>query len=139
MKQTIVPGADTCKSGHLQQKPVAEMRYWVMNISVKNAYRKLTKLCERVESLQKYDGSLKKFLAEDIYTFIHVLSKSGAERRYNYFNEIYQGGAYPSSDLVCHSTDDLPAVFCILNKFDSIKPNRKRVQTAGLFVSFISE
>lgn len=110
-----------------------------MNVSVKNAYRKLTKVCERVESLQKNDGSLKKLLAEDIYTFIHVLSKSGAEKRYNYFNEVYQDGAYPASDLEYRSTDDLPTVFCILNKFDSIKPHRKRVQTAGLFVSFISE
>ena len=110
-----------------------------MDVSVKNAYRKLTKVCERIESLQKFDGSLKKLLAEDIYTFIHVISKSGAERRYDYFNKLYQDGAYPSSDLKCSNTDSLPAVFCVLNKFDRTKPHKKRVQTAGLFVSFISE
>lgn len=115
-----------------------------MDISVRNAYQKLAKACDRLDSLskrQKNEKLLKGLLAEDIYTFICLISKSGAEKRYHYFNEVYQGGSYPSSDLECKSIDDLPAVFCALNEFDSTRPRKKKgqIQIAGLFISFISE
>ena len=115
-----------------------------MDISVRNAYQKLAKACDRLDSMskrQKNEKLLKGLLAEDIYTFICLISKSGAEKRYHYFNEIYQGGAYPSSDLECKSTDDLPAVICALKEFDSARPRKKKgqLQIAGLFISFISE
>lgn len=113
-----------------------------MDVFVKNAYQKLSKACERVESLrkkQKNELPLKRLLAEDIHDFIYMISKSGAEKRYHYFNEVYQGGAYPSSNLECNSSDDLPAVFCILNEFDCTRPRKKKIQTAGLYISFISE
>ena len=115
-----------------------------MDISVRNAYQKLAKACDRLDSMskrQKNEKLLKRLLAEDIYTFICLISKSGAEKRYHYFNEIYQGGAYPSSDLECKSTDDLPAVFCALKEFDSSRPRKKKgqLQIAGLFIFFISE
>lgn len=113
-----------------------------MDISVMNAYQKLVKVCERIDSLRKKKKNeipLNNLLAEDIHAFICVISKSGAEKRYNYFNEVYQGGAYPASDLLCSNNDELPAVFCALNEFDSIGTGKKTVQTTGLFISFISE
>ena len=113
-----------------------------MDISVMNAYQKLVKVCERIDSLrkkEKYEISLNNLLAEDIHDFICVISKSGAEKRYNYFNEVYQDGAYPASDLLCSNNDELPAVFCALNEFDSTGTGMKTVQTAGLFVAFVSE
>lgn len=113
-----------------------------MDISVMNAYQKLIKVCERIDSLQKKEKneiSLNKLLAEDIHSFICMISRSGAEKRYNYFNEVYQDRAYPASDLLCSNNDELPAVFCALNEFDSTGTGMKTVQTAGLFVSFISE
>lgn len=113
-----------------------------MDISVMNAYQKLIKVCERIDSMKKREKNevpLTRLLAEDIHDYIHRISKSGAEKRYNYFNEVYQGGAYPASDLLCDNNDELPAVFCALNEFDSTESGKKTVQTAGLFVSFISE
>lgn len=113
-----------------------------MDVSIRNSYQKLTKTCDQIESLQKRQKnvlSLKRLLAEDIHAFINSISKSGAEKRYNYFNEVYQNGAYPLSKLECSSTDALPAVFCVLNEFDCIRPYKKRIPTAELFVSFISE
>ena len=113
-----------------------------MDVSVKNAFEKLTKACERVDSLRqkkKNERSLKRLLAEDIHAFIHQISKSGAEERYAYFNEVYQGGAYPSSKLDCTEGDGLPRAFSVLNEFDSSVRNKNKVQTAGLFVSFVSE
>ena len=113
-----------------------------MDISVMNAYQKLVKACERIDSLRKKEKngiSLNKLLAEDIHDFICMISRSGAEKRYSYFNEVYQGGAYPASDLLCSNKDELPSVFCALNELDSTGPGKKSVQTAGLFVSFISE
>lgn len=113
-----------------------------MDVSVKSAFEKLTKACERVDSLrqkQKNELFLKRLLAEDIYAFINLISKSGAEERYSYFNEVYQGGAYPSSEWNCTEGDGLPGAFVVLNEFDSSVRNKNKVQTAGLFVSFISE
>lgn len=110
-----------------------------MDISVKNAFEKLTKACERVDSIRKNEISLKRLLAEDIYAFIGQISKSGAEERYDYFNELYQGGAYPSSELDFNGSDGLPRSFVVLNEFDNSAKHRSQVQTAGLFVSFISE
>ncbi len=113
-----------------------------MDISVKNAFDKLIKACERIDSLQqkqKRGLSLKRLLAEDIHAFICLISKSGAEERYSYFNEVYQGGAYPSSELDCIVGDGLPRAFIVLNEFDGSVRNKNGVQTAGLFVYFISE
>ena len=113
-----------------------------MDVSVKSAFEKLTKTCERIDLLrqkQKKGLSLKRLLAEDIYAFIYLISKSGAEERYSYFNEVYQGGAYPSSELERNEGDGLPRAFVILNEFDSSVESKNKVQTAGLFVSFISE
>jgi SpoVK/Ycf46/Vps4 family AAA+-type ATPase len=113
-----------------------------MDVSVKSAFEKLTKACERVDSLrqkQKNELFLKRLLAEDIYAFINLISKSGAEERYSYFNEVYQGGAYPSSEWNCTEGDGLPGAFVVLNEFDSSVRNKNKVQTAGLFVSFISD
>ena len=113
-----------------------------MDVSVKSAFDKLTKACERVDSLrqkQKNGLPLKRLLAEDIYAFICLISKSGAEERYSCFNEVYQGGAYPSSELDRTDGDDLPGAFVALNEFDSSVRNKNKVQTAGLFVSFIYE
>lgn len=113
-----------------------------MDVSVKSAFEKLTKTCERVDShrqKQKNESSLKKLLAEDIHAFIFLISKSGAEERYSYFNEVYQGGAFPSSELNCGAEDGLPKAFCALNEFDNSVQRRSNVQTAGLFIFFISE
>ena len=113
-----------------------------MDVSVKSAFDKLTKACERVDSLrqkQKNKLSLKRLLAEDIHAFICQISNSGAEERYSYFNEVYQGGAYPSSELNRPKEGSLPRTFIALNEFDGSVRSTNRVQTAGLFVSFISE
>ncbi len=113
-----------------------------MDVFVKSAFEKLTKTCERIESLQKEqknDLSIKKLLAGDIYAFICQISKSGAEERYRYFNEIYQDGVYSLSELDCRAEDNLPNAFIVLNEFDNSVRNKSKVQTAGLFISFISE
>lgn len=113
-----------------------------MDFSVKNAFEKLVKACERVDSVrikQKDELSLKRLLAEDIHAFICLISKSGAEERYSYFNEVYQGGAYPSSELDCAVGDDIPEAFAVLNEFDGSVRNKNMVQTAALFVFFFSE
>ena len=113
-----------------------------MDVSVKNAFDKLTKACDRVDSLrhrQKNEVSLKRLLAEDIFSFICMISKFGAEERYNYFNEVYQGGAYPLSELGRTKESGLPGVFNILKEFDSSIKNKDKMQTAGLFVFFIYE
>lgn len=113
-----------------------------MDILVKNAFEELIKSCERVDALQqkqKNELSLKRLLAADIHAFICLISKSGAEERYSYFNEVYQDGAYPSSELDRTEENGLPRAFVVLKEFDSTVRNKNRVQTAGLFVSFISE
>ena len=92
-----------------------------MDVSVKNAFDKLVTACGRVDAhrqKQKDGLPLKRLLAEDVHAFICLISKSGAEERYSCFNEVYQGGAYPSSELDCTVRDDLPRTFVVLNQFD---------------------
>ena len=113
-----------------------------MDITVRNAFEKLTKACERVDSLrqkQKNELSMRRLLAEDIHVYISQISRSGAEERYNYFNEVYQGGAYPSSELKCIQEEGLPRTFIALREFDGSVRKPNNVQTAALFLSFVSE
>lgn len=113
-----------------------------MDISVKSTFDKLTKACERVDSFrqkQKNELPLKWLLAEDIYDFINLISTSGAEERYSYFNEVYQGGAYPLSELDRADASGFPRVFAVLKEFDSSVQDKSKLQAAGLFVSFVSE
>lgn len=113
-----------------------------MDITVKNAFEKLTKACERVDSLrqkQKNELSMRRLLAEDVHVFISKISRSGAEERYSYFNEVYQGGAYPSSELKCIQEEGLPRTFIALREFDGSVRKPINVQTAALFLSFVSE
>ena len=113
-----------------------------MDISVKSTFDKLTKACERVDSFrqkQKNELPLKWLLAEDIYDFINLISTSGAGERYSYFNEVYQGGAYPLSELDRADASGFPRVFAVLKEFDSSVQDKSKLQAAGLFVSFVSE
>ena len=113
-----------------------------MDVTVKNAFDKLTQACERIDSLrrgEKNEGTLKRLLALDVRDFITRISNSGAEERYNYFNEVYQGGAYPSSELHISGVGSLPITYQKLIEFDRSARNKSDMQTAGLFVSFITE
>ena len=113
-----------------------------MDVSVKSAFDKLTKACERVDShrqKQKNELSLRRILAENIFAFINFISNSGANERYSYFNEVYQDGAYPSHELDCTEENGLPRAFVVLSEIDNSIRNKNKVQLAGLFVSFISE
>ena len=60
-----------------------------MDISVKNAYDRLTSACNSVNRLQQKESEKrKKQLAADIYGFISQISKANAKERYAYFDEI---------------------------------------------------
>ena len=111
-----------------------------MDIFVRNAFEKIKIACERADSFRqkkKNELTLEKLLAEDIHSFILLISKNGADERYSYFNKVYQEGAYPSSELEHIERDGLPGTFIILNEFDSSL--RSKVHTASLYIAFISE
>lgn len=113
-----------------------------MDISVHNSFEKLVKACERIDSLQKKQSSvpsLKNILAGDIHAFIILISKNAAEERYEYFNKLYQKGAYPSCDLEHMEPDDVPAALQRLNEFDQSIQEKSQLHTTGLYISFISE
>ena len=113
-----------------------------MDITVKTAYDKLITVCESIENTRHAaDGktSLKKVLARDIYHFIFFISKSGAEFRYSYFNQIYQDGRYSADSFPQENGSSIPESFRILCDFDKKVLKYKKVETAGFFVSFISE
>lgn len=113
-----------------------------MDIAVHNSFEKLVKACERIDSLQKKQSSafsLKNILAEDIHAFIILISKNAAEERYEYFNKVYQKGAYPACNLKCAEPDDVPASLQRLNEFDRSIQGKSQLHTTGLYISFISE
>ena len=104
-----------------------------MDISVKNAYDDLVCACR---NLQAHDLSdpLEKFLAEDIYTFIHRISMTGSENRYDYFSKIYQSGRFPASVIGPSSDGEIPKCFQVL-----LKNERTRDLTTGLYITFFIE
>ncbi|MBP3871791.1 MAG: AAA family ATPase [Faecalicoccus sp.] len=106
-----------------------------MDINVKNAYDTLAKTCKGM----KYSDTPLKQLAEDIYSFICYISKRGADQRYNYFNEVYQNGAYPLSDIEHDTDENVPRTFVELNKTVFSYVNGSPLTTGVFYVGLISK
>lgn len=104
-----------------------------MDISVKNAYDTLAKTCKGTKSTPLNQ------LAIDIYGYIRYVSKRGAGQRYNYFNEVYQNGAYPLSDIQYEAAEDIPKTFIELNKAPLLLVNNNPIMLSAFYVSFISK
>ena len=114
----------------------------VMDITIKNAYEKLVTVFDGIEKASHAAGSkysLKEVLAGDIYHFIRYISKSGAEFRYSYFNQVYQDGRYNADSLPSGNDGSIPESFRILCDFDMKSVISGNIEAAGFFVSFISE
>ena len=107
----------------------------MMDPAVKNAFDKVLAVSESIDG-DEY--SARKILAEDIRTFISYISKSGAEERYSFFDEVYQKGSYPSPDLDPSSADILPKTFVRLKNYDCSSHEHK-LNAAGLYLVFVSE
>lgn len=113
-----------------------------MDYRISSSYGKLARACERIISVgakERNVSSAAKLLAEDIRDFIRTISIKRARERYAYFNEAYQGGAFPESDLGEKEEDSLPTSFRLLIDFDTTVGAQSGVQMAGLYLSFISE
>lgn len=113
-----------------------------MDVNVSAAHSKLLRACEQIDSHDAgHDGTLPMtcLLARDVYDFIHLISLTGAEARYEYFDEVYQGGAYALRDLPPGDPNGLPRAFARLLDFDMTVGSRTGTQAAGLYVSFVCE
>ena len=110
-----------------------------MDITVKNSFDELIAACEIIESYASPSNEyshLKEKVAEDIYSFIFLISKSAAAERYEYFNKIYQNGKY-HFEKTNHSLESLPESFLLFLKFDNASPRFNLIRTSELFTSFM--
>ncbi len=111
-----------------------------MDITVKSAYEKLVAGC--IAASREINHASKKSvgqqLAEDIYAFICCISVSGSKARYDFFNKMFQNGAYPITETVCADDCPLPAFFLLLKQYDERLKNSD-VMLSGLYVSFFFE
>lgn len=111
-----------------------------MDISVKNEYEKLAAACDVVESVSSdTEKPLKRNLAEEIFSFISLISNRNATERYDYFDAVYQSGRYPSATIELSKHDDYPHLFGLLNEFSNNSLKTKSVRPDDLYISFFIE
>ena len=115
-----------------------------MDITVKQAFEKLQSACAGIESTRssKEKGvgrALHRILAEDIYSFIERISIYGAAERYDYFNQVYQGGQYPYSGFQRSTSGELPECLMALLEYDKKYMRQFSVYAAGVYVAFFTE
>ena len=111
-----------------------------MDISVKNAYDRLTSACNSVNRLQQKESEKRKEqLAADIYGFISRISKANAKERYAYFDEVYQNGKYPYPEPYSGRVDGLPGLFVYLKSFSQRLMGAMAVCPDEIYITFFAE
>lgn len=111
-----------------------------MDLSVKKALDVLSAACETVESLTPgIKVSLTRCLAEDIFSFISLISNNNAEERYDSFDILYQNGKFPSSSINLIKYDGCLRLFGLLNEFSNTSSNVNPVRPDSLYISFFIE
>lgn len=111
-----------------------------MDISVKNAYDRLTSACNSVNRLQQKESEKRKEqLAADIYGFISQISKANAKERYAYFDEVYQNGKYPYPEPYSEHVDGLSGLFVYLKSFSQRLIRTTAVCPDEIYIAFFAE
>ncbi|MBR3312872.1 MAG: AAA family ATPase [Atopobiaceae bacterium] len=109
---------------------------------MKNAYDKLVASCDSVDEVrQATDGrSLRELVAENIHSFICLVSTGGAADRYARFDQAFQAGEYPARRTSrSRSMADAGKTLEILCDFDSAALGFQELKLADLYVAFFYE
>ena len=112
----------------------------MMEIDVKNALNKLLTACDAIDSENSGSSQkIKNAVVCDIFSFIRVISRSGAEERIQLFNTMYLNGDY---EELIESTDTgvvAASYFDDLCRFDRSFLKNSEIKTTALYIAFIVE
>lgn len=111
-----------------------------MNPDIKNSLDRLLFTCNQIEDFFSSNdemSSIKSMVVNDIFSFIRMISVSGAEQRIDYFNNIYLNGAFDTATNSC--SNDVPRSLKLLCRFDLEKLNGSAVKTADRYLAFLVE
>ncbi len=113
-----------------------------MDITVKQAYDRLLAACESIDALEPANIERRGWrddLAEDVYTFICHISNNCADERYAYFNEVYQGGAYPETAIWSGGKGTSSNLFDRLRSFSEKTLKEASVRPDNMYIAFFNE
>ena len=111
-----------------------------MDTEIRQSLDRLFAVLERIEnnrSGKQLSKPLKLLVIEDIYDFIHMVSKKGADERYDFFNKIYLKGAFTAIGISVHEHNF--ELFPYLCKIDKTMLKDSDVKVADFYLDFFTE
>lgn len=112
-----------------------------MNVDVKNALDRVLSACNKIKSVSIKDEKIHlitEYVVEDIFDFINVISLTGAEERFQYFDEVYLDGTFsdPPFEKKQNNVPKSLQLFCqvdcqIMKDYD--------LKIATLFIALLTE
>ena len=113
-----------------------------MNLDIKNLLDKLFVAVDSVENGIAKIGkaqSAKKLIVADIFSFIHMISKSEAEERCGYFNNAYLGGKYNILHAANVDNGEIPYTLRVLRNYDKTSLKSSSIKLSDLYVLLMTE
>lgn len=113
-----------------------------MDIDVKNSLDRLMAACSSIEAAVTKANPLyriKDLVIQDIYAFIHIISKTRAGNRIEYFCAACLNGKYPAVLKSPYDEEEIPESMILLCRFDINKLCRGDIKTTELFIAFVTE
>ncbi len=111
-----------------------------MEVDVKNALNKLLAACDAIDA-ENRDNSrrIKNAVVADIFSFIHIISNTGAAERIQLFDTMYLNGEYEYYIKSADTGLAVPSFFNELCRLDRSLLKSSEVKTAALYIRFIVE
>lgn len=112
-----------------------------MNIDVKNALDRVLSACEKIKSISiknKEFRLITEYVVEDIYDFINAISLTGAEERFQYFDEVYLDGIF-SNRTFEKKQNNVPKSLRVFCQVDCQIMKDYDLKLATLFIALLTE
>ena len=113
-----------------------------MDIDLKNSLDCLMCACTSIKSAVTKGSpyyKIEDLVVRDIMSFIHIISKTGAEGRAEYFNVAYLNGNYQVFINSHVDNDKIPESMILLCQIDKDILNKQNNKMSYLFISFLTE
>lgn len=112
-----------------------------MNIDVKNALDRVLSACNKIKSVSIKDEKIHlitEYVVEDIFDFINVISLTGAEERFQYFDEVYLDGTF-SDHTFEKKQNNVPKSLQLFCQVDCQIMKDYDLKIATLFIALLTE
>lgn len=113
-----------------------------MDLDIKNLLDKLFAAIDTVETVLSKGSkaqSVKSLIVSDIFGFIYMISKSGAEERCSFFNNAYLGGKYSFLHFSGTDNNELLNTLKILIAYDNNSLKGSRIKLSELYILLMTE